>query len=181
LMPHRQLAARSTRLAGVASSVPKFSRPAVLAADRILNLGFLLYSFLDYFGRRHRYGRDVLCVDRHGSRRRSKQSMPAAFRSPQHHRGRYDPTANQRLSVLSPCDPGQDIGKNSYRVLEAKRAFALAATTLEARVDAFEHQNEAGSGKGKGQNAATSNSPTTTGSSSLMAVLALDRELQARG
>jgi len=59
---------------------------------------------------------------------------------------RYNPRAGRNdrgpgqlaLSVLSPCDPDQDIGRNSYRIMDVKRAFAAAATSLELRLDAFE-------------------------------------------
>eukprot|EP00300_Choanocystis_sp_HF-7_P014413 c18683_g1_i10.p1 GENE.c18683_g1_i10~~c18683_g1_i10.p1 ORF type:complete len:464 (+),score=83.80 c18683_g1_i10:1089-2480(+) len=89
------------------------------------DLGYLLTTFLDLYGRKFNYITTGLSVRGQGSY------------FPKVRRGWFQPDAPLRLSVEDPQDPDNDIGKSSREILKIQQSFAesLAALMCLSRSD----------------------------------------------
>ncbi|KAA0155218.1 hypothetical protein FNF29_01968 [Cafeteria roenbergensis] len=141
-------------------SRPRSQRVAALPRAQ-LNLGYLLFTFLEYFGRRFRYEHDAIVL----------VPEPCTI-------SKYDyelgvPGRPFLLSLLSPVDDSADIGSNSFEIKGVRAAFFVAFLSL---ADALDHARPPLPGPGNtplARQRALSVSP-------LAAVIAQDSRLRAR-
>ncbi|CEP01005.1 unnamed protein product (mitochondrion) [Plasmodiophora brassicae] len=96
------------------------SATASAPASRDLNLGALLLSFLEVFGKTFNYAVVGISV-RDGGSYFSKAQRGAAF---------TDVMRPYLLSVENPLEPDVDVGRNSFGIMRVRRAFSWAFDRL---------------------------------------------------
>ncbi|XP_026190586.1 uncharacterized protein LOC34622385 [Cyclospora cayetanensis] len=88
---------------------------------RHLNLGHLLFQFLQYFGCQFNYASNTISVRGDGKLTRKRDIM---------HKGQN----RLRLSAESPLDTSRDIGCNAYKIMEIRGAWRKAYLRLAQRL-----------------------------------------------
>jgi hypothetical protein len=120
-----QMASRSLGAAPAKAAGSPFARIPQAALQK-LNLGALLVQTLELFGSNLNYATTGISVrgDFGGFYDKAKK-------------GWYDPNRPTLLSLESPADMDQDVGKNSWAIQKVRRAFQTAHTALARGIRAY--------------------------------------------